>query len=84
MSSLIRFKFKNSKDTEVVSFDGVELGLDALKQAILAKKGLTTAGVDLVISDAQTGQGTGVQSFIITRADLFRTTLPRLFCSIRS
>lgn len=54
-SSQIRFKFKNAKDSDVVYFEGVALPLDALKAAIVDKKGLTASGVDLVVADAASG-----------------------------
>jgi hypothetical protein len=39
-ASLIRFKFKNARDSEVVYFDGVALPIQTLKTAIIAQKGL--------------------------------------------
>ena len=57
MSSQIRFKFKNGKDSDAILFDGAALSLDALKRAIVEKKGLGASGVDLVITDAQNLKG---------------------------
>ena len=57
MSSQIHFKFKNARDGDVVLFEGAELPLDALKRAIVEKKGLAASGVDLVVVNAQSGQG---------------------------
>lgn len=59
MSSQIHFKFKNARDGDVVLFDGAELPLDALKRAIVEKKDLAASGVDLVVTNAQSGQGAG-------------------------
>lgn len=55
--SLIRFKFKNSKDSDAVYFDGPSLTFEGLEKAILDKKRLLDVGVGLIIADAQTNQG---------------------------
>ena len=41
MSSVIHFKFKSAKKSEDLLFEGVSLPLAKLKQAIIAKKGLS-------------------------------------------
>ena len=58
MASQIRFKFKNAKESDAVLFGGAALPLDALKRAIVEKKGLLSSGVDLIVTDAQTLKGT--------------------------
>ena len=59
MASQIRFKFKNAKDSDVVFFEGVALPLEALKAAIVDKKGLAESGVDLIVADAASGACAG-------------------------
>jgi hypothetical protein len=57
MSSVIKYKFKNAKDSDVILFEGISLPLDALKRAIVDKKGLHESGADLIITDASTNEG---------------------------
>jgi hypothetical protein len=64
MSSLIRFKFRNAKESDAVYFEGAELRYESLETAILEKKGLGDVGVGLVISDAQTNQGAFPDSLV--------------------
>ena len=53
MSSIIRYKFVNSREGEgsVVVFDGASLSMDLLKRAIVSQEKLTASGMDLVVTD---------------------------------
>jgi hypothetical protein len=51
MSSTIKYKFLNSKDSDVILFEGISLSLDALKRAVIERKNLTASGADLVVMD---------------------------------
>ncbi len=50
MSSNVKYKFVNSKDFDVIIFDGTFLTLDALKRAITERRSLVS-GADLVVMD---------------------------------
>jgi hypothetical protein len=68
-----------------VLFEGVSLPLEALKRAIVDKKGLTSSGVDLVVTDAQTGAGACMwRRACFLRSKLLRATpcsRRRAFCT---
>jgi hypothetical protein len=55
MSSQIWFRFKAAKESDSILFEGTSLPLDALKRAIIDKKGLGDR--DLVVTDSQTNEG---------------------------
>lgn len=51
MSSVIRYQFLHSRETQVVRFDGPSLSLDALRREIAQQNSLHSMGADLVITD---------------------------------
>jgi hypothetical protein len=64
MASVIHFKFKNDKDFQTVTFDGLFIALPELKRQICQQKyGKAGTLEDLSISNAQTNEGTVVVFF---------------------
>ncbi len=57
MSSVIRFKFQNTRDTDVICYEGAYLTLEALVSMITEKKDLGMIGSGrLLLSNAQTAE----------------------------
>jgi hypothetical protein len=50
MSSHVKYKFVNSRDSDVILFDGTFLTLDALKRSIVERRNLVS-GADIVVMD---------------------------------
>jgi hypothetical protein len=58
MSSIIHFRFRSDKDFGTVKFDGSSLTMSDLKLEIVRQKKLGgVSDTELIISDAQTGEG---------------------------
>ncbi len=55
--STIFYRFKNSKDTSHVRFNGPRLSLDDLKAEIMCATGNADADFDLKVTNAQTKKG---------------------------
>jgi E3 ubiquitin-protein ligase RBBP6 len=54
----VHFKFKSAKDFDSIALDGNFIALADLKQAIVQEKNLGKgADFDLVVTNAQTGEG---------------------------
>lgn len=54
----VHFKFKSSRDYDTVLFEGSCISLGELKRSIIAKKKLGKSNdFDLIITNAQTGEG---------------------------
>lgn len=59
----VHFKFKSAKSYDTVTFPGTVIKVYDLKKAIVEKKQLNKGlDFDLVITDAQTGQGKFLKS----------------------
>ena len=55
----VHFKFNSSNAYDTVTFDGISICVGDLKRSIVEKKKLNRGlDFDLVITDAQTGEGT--------------------------
>jgi len=55
----IYYKFKSSKDFDTLNIEGPHIALGKLKQQIITQKKLGKSGdFDLVVTNAQTNEGT--------------------------
>ena len=59
----VHFKFKSFRDYDTISFDGSFIAVGELKRSIIAKKKLGKSNdFDLIITNAQTNEGTSLLS----------------------
>ena len=57
LMSFIHYKFKSAKDYDTLTFDGLSISVEELKLLIFEAKKLKESEFDLIITDAQTNEG---------------------------
>jgi hypothetical protein len=83
MASVIHFRFRSDKEFGTIKFDGSSLSMGDLKLEIVRQKKLNNiSDTDLIISDAQTGEGKKSRKDIVLQSssNVFYRIQVRKYC----